>query len=629
MRRRVAAGVAALAAVLAGRPAAAEPVSLDVKACANIFASGWATAASGVLPPSYSFNPGPGKVLTFSNMVGWVQFHPSVARTGAEGGPWSTNLNSLNGISGIIHGTKAMFLVGVFLEDKEPSVAPAPLNFTGTDTFTSIAPLVGQTFFIGDGLTGTGSGARQQFVIPPTATRLFLGFAEGYNFSGTPGFYDDNEGLLAATFEITLACSYSISPPTSTVEAAGGTLTVTVATAAGCAWAANRNDSWLEIVAGSSGSGNGTVTYRVAANTGTSGTSARTGTLTVAGHTHTVFQKGAPACSYSLDRASATVPAAGGTLTVAVSAGAGCAWTASAAAAWITITAGALGAGSGSVTLSVAANTGAARTGTLTIAGRTFTVTQAAAGPQPAISPGGVVNAADYTAKLAPGTIFSIFGSNLAPATQAAASVPLPTSLEGVSVEIVDGGQPVNAPLFFVSAGQINAQLPFEPASSTVQVRVRTAQGTSNAETVGVLPRAPRLFTETVDGQRQAIALHADYTPVSPASPAAPGEALILCLTGLGAVSPAIVAGQAGGDGSEERPLNLVPETVTVTVGGQAATVLFAGLAPGFVGLYQLNIQAPEGLGAGDQAVVVRCGAEESQAGVTIAVRSPAGSDGR
>jgi len=66
-----------------------------------------------------------------------------------------------------------------------------------------------------------------------------------------------------------------------------------------------------------------------------------------------------------------------------------------------------------------------------------------------------------------------------------------------------------------------------------------------------------------------------------------------------------------------------------VTVGGQAATVLFAGLAPGFVGLYQLNIQAPEGLGAGDQAVVVRCGAEESQAGVTIAVRSPAGSDGR
>jgi uncharacterized protein (TIGR03437 family) len=207
--------------------------------------------------------------------------------------------------------------------------------------------------------------------------------------------------------------------------------------------------------------------------------------------------------------------------------------------------------------------------------------------------------------------------------------VPLPTSLEGVSVEILEGGQTAVAPLFFVSPGQISAQLPFSIGGTTAQVRVRTALGTSSAETVAVLPRAPRLFTGSWDGKGEAIALHADWTPVSTTAPAAPGEALILFLTGLGAVSPAIGAGQAGGDGSEARPLNTVPEAVTVLVGGQAGAVLFAGLAPGLAGLYQINFRMPEEIGAGQQSVVVSCGGGESQAGATIPVKAVAGTDGR
>lgn len=617
------AAAAGLAAGWLCAPAEASLVGMTVYATANIFAAGRATASSGIPPSAYSFPAGPGKVLTFSSIHGWVQFRPNAPRTGPEGGPWSTNLNSLNGISGIIHG-KAMFLVGVFLDDREPLVAPPPLDFRLNDNFTSIAPVVGQTFFIGDGLTGTGSGTPQRFVIPATATRVFLGFAEGANFSGTPGGYDDNEGLLAATFEITLGCSYSISPTARSVGAEGGTFSVSVTAAAGCLWMASSNHTWLEITPGHSGSGNGTVTYRVAANTAAA---ARTGTLTVAGHTHTVVQVGAQACSYTLDRLSAAVPAAGGTVTVTVSAGLGCAWTAVAQESWITVSAGASGSAGSSVTFTAAPNTGAPRTGTLTIAGHTFTVTQA--GPVPAISPGGVVNSADYTARLAPGTIFSIFGVHLAPTAQAASAVPLPASLEGASVEILHGEQTTLAPLFFVSPGQINAQLPFSISGTVAQVRVRTALGTSPAETVAVLPRAPRLFTKSWDGKGEAMALHADWTPVSAAAPAAPGEALILFLTGLGAVSPAIGAGQPGGDGSEARPLNLVPEAVTVKVGGQAAAVFFAGLAPGFAGLYQLNMLVPEEIVAGQQPIVVSCGGGESQAGVTITLKPAAGSDGR
>ena len=221
------------------------------------------------------------------------------------------------------------------------------------------------------------------------------------------------------------------------------------------------------------------------------------------------------------------------------------------------------------------------------------------------IASGGVVNAADYTAAVAPGSLIAVFGSGLAASTSSASVTPLPTSIAGTSVEI--NGQPI--PLFFVSAGQVNGQMPFS-VSGTVSVRVRTAAGLSPAVNLAVSPSAPRLFTKTMDGKGDPILVHgADWSMVTAASPAQPGEFLILFLTGLGAVSPAIPAGTPGGDNAANGPLNQVaPGAAAVTFGGKAATVLFAGLAPGFAGLYQINFQVSEGASGGTVVVSTRDG---------------------
>ena len=329
-----------------------------------------------------------------------------------------------------------------------------------------------------------------------------------------------------------------------------------------------------------------------------------------------------PACTYSISPASLAFGASGGSGTVSVTAGAGCSWAAASNVSWITITSGASGSGGGSAGYSVAANTSStSRTGTLTVAGQTHTVTQAGAAPSgpPQLRTGGVTNAADYSRDFAPGVIVSIFGTSLASTAAGASRLPLPTTLEGASVEVVDGSRTLNAPLFYVSPTQINAQLPFGLTSSSVQVRVRNAAGASSTDTITILPRAPRLFTKTMDGKGEAIVLHADYKVVSAASPAKPGEIVILYLTGLGAVDPPVAAGAAGGDGSEAAPLNLVSAGVSVTVDGRSADVLFAGLAPYFAGLYQVNFRVPAEIMTASDSLVVSSGGKDSQASVTVA----------
>jgi uncharacterized protein (TIGR03437 family) len=169
-------------------------------------------------------------------------------------------------------------------------------------------------------------------------------------------------------------CTYAVIPTSTNVGATGGTGSVSVTTAAGCTYTATSNAAFITITSGASGTGNGTVTYTVAANTG----AARTGTITIAGQTFTVNQAVGTQCAYTLTPVSANVAATGGSGSVAITTAAGCAYTATSNAAFITITSGASGSGPGTVNYTVAANTGAARTGTLTIAGQTFTVNQAA-----------------------------------------------------------------------------------------------------------------------------------------------------------------------------------------------------------------------------------------------------------
>jgi formylglycine-generating enzyme required for sulfatase activity len=130
-----------------------------------------------------------------------------------------------------------------------------------------------------------------------------------------------------------------------------------------------------------------------------------------------------------------------------------------------------------------------------------------------------------------------------------------------------------------------------------------------------------------MDGKGEPILVHnADWSLVSSASPVRPSEYLILFLTGLGEVSPSVPAGQAGGDGGNNGPLNQLPAgTVTVTFGGKQAGILFAGLAPGFVGLYQINLQVPADLARGASSLVASTKDGASQAGVDVAAEGIVG----
>jgi hypothetical protein len=171
-------------------------------------------------------------------------------------------------------------------------------------------------------------------------------------------------------------CAYAIAPSSFAAAAAGGTTTVAVTAQSGCGWTAATLAQWITVTSGATGSGNGTVNLTIAANTG----AARSGTLTIAGHTFTVTQVAPPApCSYGISPTEQTAPATGGTSAVTVTAGNGCGWTASSQALWIAVTSGESGSGNGTVNLSIAANAGAERVGTATIAGKVYTVRQAAA----------------------------------------------------------------------------------------------------------------------------------------------------------------------------------------------------------------------------------------------------------
>ncbi|MCW5977378.1 MAG: DUF2341 domain-containing protein [Bryobacteraceae bacterium] len=181
------------------------------------------------------------------------------------------------------------------------------------------------------------------------------------------------------------ACSYSISPTQANTGSASGVGSVGVTAQAGCSWTASSNAAWISITSGGSGSGDGTVEYAVTAS---SGSSSRSGTLTIAGKTFTLTQAGDASCSYAISPTQASAASGASTGSVAVTSASGCAWTASSNAAWLSITSGASGSGNGGVGYSVQANgTASSRQGTLTIAGQTFTVTQQAAACSYSISP--------------------------------------------------------------------------------------------------------------------------------------------------------------------------------------------------------------------------------------------------
>lgn len=210
-----------LACALAVAAAPAAAATLVVPAKANIFGAGHlvppapgggsAAGPGGILPPVHTFAALDGQVLTFSGVAGAVSCCNAFTN-GPDGGPYAsgtTDITSHGGISGIVNDQHTMFLVGVFLDDAEPAdPAPPRLDFSAGalgESFAALAPRIGQVFYVGDGLTGTGSGATQAFFVPATATRLFLGFADAKEFgnpTSPPGSYGDNTGQLTAVFDI-------------------------------------------------------------------------------------------------------------------------------------------------------------------------------------------------------------------------------------------------------------------------------------------------------------------------------------------------------------------------------------------------------------------------------------------
>jgi Viral BACON domain/Putative binding domain, N-terminal len=169
------------------------------------------------------------------------------------------------------------------------------------------------------------------------------------------------------------SCSYSLSSSGGSFGAGGGGDSVTVTTLAGCDWTATSNDGWIFVNPGS-GSGDGTVGFSVDAN---DDGNPRTGSLTIAGQVFTVTQDGAP-CIYSISPSGASFGPDGGSDSVSVTAPPDCEWTATSDSGWIEITSGDSGSGNGTVSYFVSANPDPdTETGSLTIAGLSFVVTQA------------------------------------------------------------------------------------------------------------------------------------------------------------------------------------------------------------------------------------------------------------
>ncbi len=169
-------------------------------------------------------------------------------------------------------------------------------------------------------------------------------------------------------------CSYSITPTSANIAAAGGSTATSVTAPNGCAWTASSNAAWISITSGSSVSGNGTVNLSVSANTSTS---QRTGTVTVAGQTFTVTQDGQANCNYSISPMSQSVSADQSNINVSVTAPAECAWTTTNNLAWVYVPPGASGSGNGTVNLIVSQNSSTgSRSGTVIIAGQNFNITQ-------------------------------------------------------------------------------------------------------------------------------------------------------------------------------------------------------------------------------------------------------------
>ena len=519
---------------------------------------------------------------------------------------------------------------------------------------------------------------------------------------------------------------YSIDQFAQSFDAAGGTNSVGVlSSGANCPWLAGSYVSWITVNGSGNESGTGVVTYTVSSN---STSVSRSGTIWVAGQTLTVNQAGV-ACSSSVSPLSVAVPGSGvtGASLSVTSTTSDCRWTAVSNEPWILVSGGSTGSGNGTVTYTVGVNNGTARTGTITVAGQTVDINQAAAGvgvgnitvtpssldlgtyqvgganPSPGTvnvsgggqilgftaqvtsggnwlsvsptsgttpttvtaTPGnlgagsysgtilvsgtgtatgstsgtisltvtaplptikGVTNAASYaTGSVSPGELVTLFGTAIGPAAAAYATTDpatgkLATTIGGVQV-LFNG---TAAPMIYASSTQVSAVVPYGMSSgASSPVWIKYAGQASNAYQLTTTTTAPGLFTQNASGSGPGSILNQDNSVNKPGNPAAKGSIVQVFMTGEGQTSPASVTGAITN-------ANLPPPQVTpapllavgVTINGQPALYVYAGEAPGLVaGMMQLNVQIPANAPSGELPILVSVGGNTSQKSVTVSVQ--------
>jgi len=221
----------------------------------------------------------------------------------------------------------------------------------------------------------------------------------------------------------------------------------------------------------------------------------------------------------------------------------------------------------------------------------------------PQVNSGGVVSAASFAQSgvLAPGSFVSIYGARFADGLNVANGYPWSTELVGTTVIL--GGRLL--PLYFTSDGQINAVVPVDtPINTRQQLIVQRGSKYTVPESVTIAAAQPAVFTPSQTGKGQGYVLVHDATGVETltdaAHPAKAGDVLVTYCAGLGVTNPAVPDGQPASSTSLTPTVN----TVTMTIGGVSANVIFAGLAPGFIALYQVNAIMPSGVAPGSAVPV-------------------------
>jgi uncharacterized protein (TIGR03437 family) len=255
-----------------------------------------------------------------------------------------------------------------------------------------------------------------------------------------------------------------------------------------------------------------------------------------------------------------------------------------------------------------------ALTGTVAVTG------QVATNPKvPIVAVGGVLSSGDYIGTPAQGLLASIFGAALADGSLQNSSLPLPMQL-GTTIVLVSG---VPVPLLYVSENQVNVFIPYELAvNSPHQLTLVRGNAASVPVPVTVLDSAPAILSIAATGEGQGHIYKVDNSGAQiladAKSPASAGDVLVIYCVGLGGVNPALKSG----DATPFTPLEPITGTAVVNIGGVAAKAAFAGLTPGFSGLYQINVTVPSGITPGSNvAITISVNGRASAGAVVMAIR--------